>query len=67
MKNKLNEIIDGWGKFFVKEPNTEKIAMERAEVCSSCEHNVINICDQCGCPLAAKTRSKKSKCPKNKW
>lgn len=24
-------------------------------------------CDDCGCPLVSSTRSKKYKCPKNKW
>jgi hypothetical protein len=83
--SKIKEIIEGWKNFAFPTPRIEAMAMERAGVCSICEHakkmkhtrflkeslqfeNIEMLkCDQCGCPLSAKTRSVTSQCPKNKW
>jgi hypothetical protein len=64
---KLSEIIDGFKNLVWENPRIEKIAMDRAVICSDCIYNVQNTCSQCGCFLIAKTRSEYSKCPMNKW
>mgnify|MGYP003134831212 FL=1 len=65
--SKFKEIIDGWKYTIFPNETVEDMAIKRAEICASCEHNVNNKCTQCGCFLVAKTRSPKSTCPKNKW
>lgn len=65
--SKLQEILNGWKNVIWEKPEIEKLAMDRALVCSNCFYNVNNICTSCGCPLIAKTRSEYSKCPLNKW
>lgn len=65
--SKLQDIIQGWVNVIWENPRIEKIAMDRAVVCSDCFYNVNNTCTSCGCPLIAKTRSEYSKCPMGKW
>lgn len=65
--SKLKEILSGWSNVIWENPRIEKIAMDRAVICSECIYNVQNKCSQCSCPLIAKTRSEYSKCPMNKW
>lgn len=65
--SKLQEILSGWKNVIWEKPEIEKLAMDRAVICSSCDKNVNNICQVCGCPLVAKTRSEYSKCPDGKW
>jgi len=69
MDNKLSAIVEGWKNFIFHDPEIEKIALERAKICSTCDENTFSICKLCGCPLASKTRSTKSTnlCPLNKW
>jgi hypothetical protein len=65
---KLQEIIEGWANVIVKDAVVETEALRRAKICASCVHASNHItCKLCGCPLIAKTRSPKSKCPDNKW
>lgn len=49
----------------------EETAAKRAEVCAKCpEYGKklgIPVCNNCGCPLAAKTRSTLGTCPLGKW
>jgi len=51
------------------DPEVEKIAKSRANICAKCDSNVNNTCKECGCPLYAKTRSMRetNKCDLNKW
>jgi len=65
--NKLQEILSGWKNVIWEKPEIEKLAMDRAVICSSCDKNINNTCNVCGCPLIAKTRSEYSKCPEGKW
>lgn len=65
--NKFKEIINGWSNVIWEKPEVEKMAMDRALVCSTCLSNVDNKCKECGCFLVAKTRSEYSKCPLSKW
>lgn len=65
--NKLEEIITGWKNVAFENKEVENIAFERAKICASCPFNEANSCTKCGCPLIAKTRSPKSKCPEGKW
>lgn len=69
MGSGLTDIVEGWKNLFVKDPDIEPIAKERAEVCSKCRYASRKevICTLCGCPLAAKTRTKKNTCPIGKW
>lgn len=64
---KLSEILDGFKNLIWENPRIEKIAMDRAVVCGTCDKNVNNICQSCGCVLMAKIRSEFSKCPESKW
>jgi rRNA maturation endonuclease Nob1 len=65
--SKLQEILNGWKNVIWEKSEIEKLAMNRAVICSSCDKNVDNVCQSCGCPLIAKTRSEYSKCPEGKW
>ena len=68
-KDKLGVIYDGWKNVIWKDEEVEKIAKERAEICSQCDSNVGNVCKECGCPLHAKCRSmrEENKCDLEKW
>lgn len=65
--SKFQEIISGYKNLIWENPEIEKLAVDRALVCSVCPHNIDNKCDQCGCWIPAKTRSEYSKCPSSKW
>lgn len=83
MLDKVTEIADGWKHLITKDPAREKRAKERAEICASCPKKKKEIllewirdeisaiegyrCTGCGCALSPKLRSKKSKCPLDKW
>ncbi len=80
---KLERIAEGWKNVLFLSPTVEALAKGRAEICSKCPHavedswleaigkilkTVKNIkCDQCNCPISAKTRSVNEKCPEGKW
>lgn len=68
-KDKLNEIVNGWGNVIFQSPEVEELANKRAEYCAKCPSNISNICGECGCVLTAKTRSTMdtNKCPLGKW
>jgi len=65
----LKEIIEGWSKLAVKNDETEKMAAERITICFNCDdlNKQTNKCKICGCFVPAKTRSKSSTCPSDKW
>lgn len=69
MLDKFNEIISGWKNYMFKSESVEKVAKERLKICVSCIelNNETNRCKKCGCPISAKVRSLKSKCPLNNW
>lgn len=67
VKSKLYEIVEGWKNYSFPTPHTEKVAYARASICATCPFNQGLKCGKCGCVLAVKTRSMKSKCPVNKW
>lgn len=67
VKSKFNEIVSGWKNVVFKTPEIEEMAHKRALICAACPHNVDRVCQECGCPLVAKTRSPESKCPMKKW
>lgn len=63
----VKAIIQGhWNVLFPQE-EIEEIAAERMKECLSCEFYGETKCLKCGCPLRAKTRSLRSKCPADKW
>jgi hypothetical protein len=66
----IDEIVEGWKNYIVKNPLVEAEAKRRAAICASCEHakNSLDMprCGVCNCPLAIKTRSMKSECPNPK-
>lgn len=63
----LNDIVVGWKNVIFTDKEVEKMAFERAQICAACPFNKNSVCTKCHCPLAAKTRSPKSKCPEGKW
>lgn len=76
INKKFKAIVDGWKHVllpFTMTIEQERIAKQRAEICSTCPINVANICSKtkggCGCPLVSKTKSFEggNDCPKEKW
>jgi len=65
--SKLKEILNGWSNVIWSKPEVEKMAMDRAVVCGTCDDNVNGKCQLCGCILIAKCRSEYSRCPKGLW
>lgn len=81
LTKKMKEIISGWSNFIDKSEVTEKEAIRRASICDLCPHSKKSIllsfvkdelkevegmyCDDCGCPLSAKVRTKENSC--DKW
>ena len=79
----IYNILDGWKNFISKSEVSEELAKQRAEHCLNCVElkkggitAFINddfkeiegyYCNNCKCPLSAKLRSKKEKCPLKKW
>ncbi|MFT3912245.1 MAG: hypothetical protein QM737_22650 [Ferruginibacter sp.] len=70
---KIKEIITGWKNVVFTDEDIEKLSEMRMMKCNECPFKQFNeflqtdICNQCYCPLKAKTRSPESKCPKGKW
>ena len=74
MINKAKEIANGYKnllkyKLGISNKKDEEVFLARREVCNSCvrrdEKN--DRCMECGCQLAAKTRSVLSKCDIGLW
>jgi hypothetical protein len=77
--SRLSEIIEGWKNNLIPKEEEkefiEAVHQERMNICNECpyistKHRSIRPdvhCVQCGCTLAAKTRSFTSACPLNKW
>ena len=67
----LKEIVSGWMNVIVKTDEVEQASIKRMKICDSCPSKTkqlgIDVCDECSCPLIAKTRSMESRCPLNKW
>jgi hypothetical protein len=66
-KSKVERIIEGWGNYIFRTPETESIAQRRASICAVCNENQKEWCFKCACYIPAKTRSIAEKCPKNLW
>lgn len=68
MNQKLQEIYSGWKNLIWKNPEIEKIAKERAKICSVCPHiTKIYTCGICSCVITAKVRNLNSNCPDKRW
>lgn len=78
--NKFKQIVEGWTNYYVRSPEIEEMAQERATICANCNFNVNGVCssDQCeeidgeevcgcGCPLSKAVRSPNKQCPKGLW
>lgn len=73
--SKAGEIVEGWTNLVFKKEAVERIAKSRINICNTCPHHsklhettrIDDHCTACGCPLAAKTRSLQSECPKGLW
>lgn len=69
--NKAVEIFKAWATMF--NPNSVQVdlALERVQICESCEYKKISPmvhCELCDCPLKAKIYSPlKGACPAGKW
>jgi len=66
-------IMEGWMNVIKKDtPEIKEMATHRTSICIECEHLRRDglrpaRCGKCGCPIIAKARSKRSKCPARKW
>jgi hypothetical protein len=66
--SQLSEIYDGWKNYVFQDPQVEEIAKKRIAICVECKKlNARKFCMICGCYMAAKVRSPKSKCSLKKW
>ena len=71
--SKFKEIVTGYtnlvkSKLGLSSEKDEKIFEARRTICNACPHkSALDRCLVCGCPLAAKTRSLISNCPKENW
>jgi len=73
---KLGQIYEGWKNLIIEDPEVEKVALPRLEICAKCPIRTNGICDStksvngvkgCGCNTAAKARCLTCKCPIGKW
>lgn len=39
----------------------------RYNICKSCDHNKMSICEKCGCFTKAKSMAEDAECPVGKW
>lgn len=70
MVKKLINIIKGW--WYRLFNTNEQLAKKRITICKKCHSRVHidiigDICDECGCVLAAKARVEDEQCELNKW
>lgn len=67
----LGQIFEGWKNLIFEDPEVEKVALPRLEICAKCPIRTNGVCDStkggCGCNTAAKARCLTCKCPKGKW
>jgi hypothetical protein len=69
-KEKLESIYEGWKNLIFQNPEVEKEAKKRLEICvenKCCKLMFNNVCKLCGCPIPSKVRSPKEFCPIGKW
>jgi len=66
-KSRAQRIIEGWGNYIFRTPETEAVAKRRAEICATCNENKKEWCQVCGCYIPAKVRSMAEECPKKLW
>ncbi len=64
---KINDIVDGWYNYVVRNPTTEAESLRRAAICAECPllgKNRLGLiaCTECGCPSSMMTRSKNKEC-----
>ena len=80
---KITNIVKGWKNLVFKDPEIEKLAIKRANICDNCTYastdetfdmsedgDIISLkgyCKKCLCPFKAKLRSKQEICPIKKW
>ena len=67
LKN-IQNIMIGFRNLVWKNPEVEKIAMERIKICASCKELKDNgFCGLCGCYVAAKIRVPEEQCKIGLW
>ena len=68
--SRLSEIYAGWKNYTFPNPEIEKEAKKRMEICIENDCKKLrpnNTCAVCGCYMPAKVRSPKSHCLLKKW
>ena len=70
MVKEIVNIIKGW--YFKIFNKNEQLAIKRIAICNKCNERIHidmlgDICDICGCVLAAKARVEDEQCELNKW
>jgi hypothetical protein len=69
-KTRVQRIVEGFGNYVFRTPETEAKAIERAKICAVClQINKIKneFCPECNCFIPAKIRSMSEECPKKLW
>jgi len=72
LKEKLDNIIDGWKNYIFKRQDIEELAAYRESICiaNRCgkfSRMGYSHCKKCGCPIATIIRSRNYKCKLNYW
>ena len=72
--SKAKQIASGWknvlkSKFGLSTEEEETLFKARLEICKACDHGQGSVCNKCGCPLVAKTKSLAldNECPDKLW
>lgn len=66
----LKYIILGWWNLIldkISDIKYKKEFDERLAICKQCDRMSFGVCKECGCIVAAKTKSEDSACPLKKW
>jgi hypothetical protein len=69
-KSQVQRIIEGFGNYVFRTPETEAKAKRRAEICAVClQINKVKneFCPECKCFIPAKIRSMSEECPLKLW
>jgi hypothetical protein len=69
-KSRVQRIIEGFGNYVFRTPDTEAVAKKRAEICAVClQINKVKneFCPECKCFIPAKIRSMAESCPLKLW
>jgi hypothetical protein len=66
---RIKSIIHGWYLWVTSNKEANALSETRTPICNLCQHRnkLLNVCNECGCFLPAKTRVKDAQCPHDYW